>query len=232
MAVLKLNNRTFEFIATESCGSNISVFKIVNAIKIGRVIMPKAVITAVKVAVIAVLVLGIYETMTLPVPPHLEHGGNWQFLTNLSLIATTVYVVLDVIQFNSTFLIYFHHLCGNLEFVVTVTYWTLIILFPEMLNSDSFDVSLLLDLKIHFLPYLVLLLFYRKPLISFGQSFLLSVVSMLGYWAWIEYLVHTDPQLRYPYPFLNGLGLADRLVWFVSLIARSTICLLYTSRCV
>jgi len=46
--------------------------------------------------------------------------------------------------------------CAHLEFVVTVAYWVMLWVFPYLLNVDSFEVSLLLDLKIHLFPYIFL----------------------------------------------------------------------------
>lgn len=165
---------------------------------------------------------GLHESLALPLPPHLLKGGNWQFLTHVSLLLTIIYVVLNLFNVNRTLLKNFHHLVANLEFLVTVAYWGMIYFRPLLLNGDSFAVSRMLDFKIHLFPYVYMLL-DRKGSISFKRSVLFSAVALSLYWGYVEYLYwnHSgDGVTTFTYPFMqNGL----RPAWMFGFFAVSTV---------
>lgn len=171
---------------------------------------------------LVLLTSGLQESIALPLPPHLIKGGNWQFLTHISLLLTIIYVGLNLFSINRKLLKNFHHLCANLEFLVTVAYWGMKFFYPQMLNGDSFAVSLGLDLKIHLFPYIYMLL-DGKDHISFKRSAMFSAVAISLYWGYVEYLYWCnsgDGVSRFSYPFMgNGL----RPQWMFGFFAVSTV---------
>lgn len=157
---------------------------------------------------------GLHETMSLPLPDKLAKGGNYQFLTNISLFVTIVFFVMKWI-YGIKRLGLFYRTIFDIEFLVTTTYWTLILFFPDLLNSDSFAVSLSLDLKIHFLPYALLLLLARdSPKCDLKRNIVFTVGFIGVYWAGLEVFVQTTGSI-YPYPFLNNSTVQKRLGWMI-----------------
>lgn len=179
---------------------------------------------------------GLVESILLPLPAHLIKGGVWQFLTNTSLLVTCLcmFCIISIgvgkalrIKCESiwTTVNILEILCCNLEFIVTVTYWSIILLCPGMLNGKSFAVSWTLDLKIHLLPYVfllvdVLLLRNNQDVssTSFTESFGLSVIFLGLYWSLIEIntsILNRDNLTRFPYPFLNNINFMQRIGWLL-----------------
>lgn len=173
----------------------------------------------------SVCLSGLYETASLPLPPHLAAGGPWQFLTNVSLLITcavaTLRIAVDILWHKRAGYSQFNRLiklamlaCVHLEFVVTGAYWFMIMAFPSLLNGDSFDVSWLLDFKIHLFPYVFLLAdtlyhgYYDRYSIVVTEAFLAV------YWTAIEVhmWVHRDQEILFPYPFLNDKYPWERLM--------------------
>mmetsp|Transcript_2451 Transcript_2451/g.2846 ORF Transcript_2451/g.2846 Transcript_2451/m.2846 type:complete len:231 (+) Transcript_2451:4399-5091(+) len=197
---------------------------------------------------------GLVESILLPLPAHLLKGGDWQFLTNSSLLVTCLCMICMIcIRIGKVFRIRFdkiekyvenvENLCCNLEFIVTVTYWSIILFCPDMLNGKSFDVSWILDLKIHLFPYIFLLidiLLIRNnqelDLSCFAATFGLSVMFLGLYWALIEIntsVFNDDGFTKFPYPFLNDSDFLHRTGWlciFIGLGLINHIILYYSMR--
>lgn len=179
---------------------------------------------------IAICLSGLQDSARLPLPPHLATGGCWQFLTNVALFFTCIAVGSRIaIDVANKKLWYYDQLdsmvtvamlaCAHLEFVVTVAYWVMLWVFPYLLNVDSFEVSLLLDLKIHLFPYIFLTIDaswnrYR----SRRHSILVAEAVLVVYWAVIEahmWWCRGDGVTKFPYPFLSNASMGKRLVLLV-----------------
>lgn len=179
---------------------------------------------------------GLIESILLPLPAHLIKGGVWQFLTNTSLLVTCLCMLCIIsTSVGKAFKIKYgairrtvndlENLCCNLEFIVTVTYWSIILFCPDMLNGKSFAVSWTLDFKIHLLPYVFLLvdilLFRNNQDVSstgFTESFGLSVIFLGLYWSLIEIstsVLNDDGLTKFPYPFLNNDNFMRRIGWLL-----------------
>lgn len=187
---------------------------------------------------LAICLQGFKDTMALPLPPHLEKGGNWQFLTNLASLMTCLYLTLELfLDFRQVLKApgksYFHFrelstrfgvAVGNIEFLVSITYWSLIFFFPYLLNSDSFDVCWRLDFEIHLFP-LVYINFRRyiveisreRPSIEIIKNFKCTFALLSLYWTFIEVMTlinSKDGVTKFPYPFMNDLSHFGRFLWF------------------
>lgn len=168
---------------------------------------------------------GLYNTCSLQLPPHLEKGGQMQFLTNLTLCMTTIYYMLKVVNYYKKVpkLEYLYKLCHNSEFLVTVTYWTLIFFFPHKLNADSFDVDIVLDLQIHLFPY-IFLSSNRERLLQKRRHLghVLNIIAYLGgYWGYVEWIYRNED--NFVYPFLRHESFGGRLLWIVGFIMMSVV---------
>lgn len=173
---------------------------------------------------LAVMVNGFKRSISLELPPHLKHAGQLQFLTNVALLLSIMFgslsLILDTFGFKASRKMgIFHASIFNVEFLVTVAYWTLMLVFPNMLNQDSFEVSFSLDFAIHITPYVFLLIeYYRKKVtVSAKESFLGTTGILVSYWCYIEVLMYGKDSTiyKYPYPFLNESGLWGRLTWII-----------------
>lgn len=160
--------------------------------------------------------LGYRDSVALPLLPHLEVGGNWQFLTNCGVFATTIFIIADYLTSN----FWLYHLISNIECCITFSYWTTRFLYPHTLNTDSFDVDLWLDLRIHLFPYLYLLFMKNKSTITLKQSLLVSSIGLGTYWIYISFLMYNNPGYV-PYPFLANKTSLQRLPLLFKWIASS-----------
>lgn len=175
---------------------------------------------------LAIMVNGFKRSISLELPPHLKHAGQLQFLTNdallLSIIFGSLSLILDIFGFKSSRkMSIFHTAVFNVEFLVTVSYWTLMLVSPNLLNQDAFDVSFSLDFAIHITPYVFLLIEYYRKKVNVGakESFLGTTGIFVSYWAYVEVLMYGKDSTiyKYPYPFLNESGLWGRLRWIIGL---------------
>lgn len=167
---------------------------------------------------------GLYDTCTLELPEHLVKGGQFQFLTNLSILITMFYYLTEVVVMvvrapKPRILDYFHNLCYNVEFTVTVTYWCLVYYWPHLLNGD-FDVNWLVDLEIHLFPF-ILLSVSRSGYFKVQKSIIyISVfLYLVSYWAAIERVYAGEPV--FPYPFLSQENFYGRLKWLMGFIGTT-----------
>lgn len=167
---------------------------------------------------------GLYQCFQHELPPHLIKGGHFQFLTNISLSLTILYILQSILTPTSPYLRTQYNIVSNLEFTVTVCYWTLQFILPHFLNPKSQvhrDWSI--DLAIHFWPYLYLLVFDSQDRIRAKKSWSLTAAVIVVYWCYIERIVsvNNDGITAFAYPFLNNKTLTERflwmlLIWFIS----------------
>lgn len=177
--------------------------------------------TVTDILALGFLAHGFYGTMTLPLPEKLAKGGNIQFLTNISLFFTILFIVLKW-TYGLNKLRSYYHTIWNIEASVTVTYWSLVLLYPNSLNNDTLDVSYLLDFEIHLIPYLYLTTIASEvPNVSFKRALLWLIGYIYIYWTAIElfvYVYSSDGITSYPYPFLQGISLIGRARWFFQFV--------------
>lgn len=165
-------------------------------------------------------------------PPHLEKGGHWQFLTNLSLVYSLVVFGVGFLAhlFHSSLLFNIknnlHPVGLALESIVTVVYWPLRLFFLHLLIKDpaEFNIPIPVDLAIHLLPFVSLLVDYLvfMPRWTIKNSTALGLVVVLatGYYYLLENLIDVEAGARYPYAFLEGSD-EKRLVVFAIITAVS-----------
>lgn len=179
---------------------------------------------------LSLCVKGLIETCSLPLADYMEKGGQFQFLTNLTLLITTIFYGLLVISGivnippkAKTWLKYYHRLCQNCEFAVTVAYWSLYFMFPKLLNIDTFDVSIVLDLEIHLFPYICLTISdmaQESTQLKHIYNYELILVYLMAYWTYIE-IIYLGEAI-FPYPFLSQEPLLVRLGWLLGFIVTSS----------
>lgn len=168
-----------------------------------------------------------YGIISLPLPKELEAGGQFQFLTNLSLLFTiaTILSNISTIVFSSSFVkranTYLNAISIILETLVASIYWSLRIFFvhliiPKGISKENF-IPVHIDVSVHLFPITFLCLDYYfikyqnfnipTPIVG------LMVVGLTSsYWFLLEHLV--VPPSKYPYPFLN-VPAQERLTIFV-----------------
>ncbi|EGW35207.1 uncharacterized protein SPAPADRAFT_58407 [Spathaspora passalidarum NRRL Y-27907] len=177
----------------------------------------------VSLIVLGLCVSALYETTNVPLPPELEKGGSFQFLTVLSLVVTIIYITLSQITSSNWNVKYIYPLASNLEFQVTVGYWSL-----KLLGFKNYERSLWLDIKLHAIPYLYLLVLDSHSRGSVRTSVMITVAFMLVWWTYIEsivYLNRNDGVTSFPYGMLNNRTFIGRFVWFIGFTSLS--CLNY-----
>lgn len=159
-------------------------------------------------------------------PPHLEAGGHWQFLTTLSLLFTLVVFFVGVMAHitKSSALFHLkncmHPIALALECVVTMVYWPLKLFFLHLLVKDPARkmVPLVVDMCLHLLPVVSLLVDY----IFFMPKWTITNWTALGaclvlttlYWFWLKQLVDFENGGEYPYMFLNVDNEVTRIAIF------------------
>lgn len=177
-------------------------------------------------AILGICLHGLVDTLSLPLPAHLEAGGQFQFLTNTLLLATAVYAafaaitsLFELLDPEKARLGLLRSAIFNVQAVVAGGYWGLTIFAPNALNKGQFEVLWLLDFELHVIPYCYLLLeTYRShvAVLKWAKS-ALTVVFMGLYWTAVELntiaAAGEDGITKYPYPFLNGASLYERAQW-------------------
>lgn len=171
-------------------GITITIFRIVNLLFLGN---------------------GFIQSISTKLPPHLIKSGQFQFLTNCSLLTCLVYIILTFFILTGQ-IQWFYNLVSNLEFNVLFSYWTMALCFPSMVAEDDVDRNLLLDLQVHFFPYIYLII-DSQPSLGLKESSGWTIGYIFIYWVYIEWEcgkhVH-DGVSGYPYPFLKGRGVLGR----------------------
>lgn len=168
------------------------------------------------VAGLSVAFVGIYFVTHRPLPEKVAAGGPWQFLTNLSLALTAVSISTNIVasvvpnkvtRFASAVLAAAALVA---ETLVALIYWTLKLLFLELIVHEGIAkkdfIPLWLDFTIHLFPITFLSIdYYVMRRVGFGLplALVLALVPALAvaYWCVVETLV--KPPAHYPYPFLN-----------------------------
>ena len=169
---------------------------------------------------------GFYDCIKLPLPPHLDKGGQLQFLTTVSLLFTIIYITLSQLFPTNRHLKTIYNIACNLEFNVTVSYWAMRVMFPNSLNTESFERNVWLDLRIHLIPYLYLIVFDSYERISANKSIGYTVGVLLGYWGYLEYIMYVhghDGVPQFTYPFLQHKTVLDRFIRIVGLMLLSVL---------
>lgn len=151
----------------------------------------------------------------LPLPPHLQGAGPWQFLTNLSLLISNIIFALGVIAHvtRSPVLFQWKNRLNPfgliMEMIVFLVYWPLRLFFLHLLvkNVDDFRATLFIDLSIHFMPVVLLLVdfvwFLPKCTITNKQALMICMVATGCYWVWLHKIVDLENGAEFPYNFLN-----------------------------
>ncbi|CAK7910200.1 hypothetical protein CAAN1_21S02476 [[Candida] anglica] len=173
---------------------------------------------ALNVVSISIGIFGISKTIYSPdrvLPLHLIGAGEWQFLTNLSLVYSLIVFVIGLISHvtKSQFLYRLkndlHPVGLALETVVALVYWPLRIWFLHLLVKDpsSFALPLDADLAIHLMPVISLLVDYLAfmPAWTLKKSTAFSMCAILttAYWFWLHHIIDFENGGAYPYNFLN-----------------------------
>lgn len=167
---------------------------------------------------LAICSSGLWDCFHQQLPSHLLRGGQFQFLTNVSLMLTIAYIILSLSRIKSCT---FYNAVTNLEFAVTVTYWTLFLIFPHLLNTKTLPPTFQLDFKIHLWPYLYLLVLKERSNI---KGVTLAGVILLIYSLYVELIVATDSThaSKFAYPFLNKYSFSGRVLWMLAIWAISS----------
>lgn len=187
-------------------------------------------ISAVFIATAATAFQGLQD---LQLPDYLAAAGHYQFLTNIALCFSTAYFTVSLLYhaLRLTALepakVYLSATCFSLNFIVSLVYWSLKLLVPDLILSEKDAIPFSLDLRIHLLPLLSTTVDYLFCMQRWDVPYLTgyAIVASLStlYWFWLEYLI-TDGA-SYPYPFLN-VEKNQRVVIFlvVSLLAFGSFC--------
>ncbi|KAI5964263.1 uncharacterized protein KGF55_002205 [Candida pseudojiufengensis] len=171
---------------------------------------------------------GIYTNMIyVELPPHLKDAGQWQFLTNLSLIYSIITFIIGFLAHlfkNQTlFLIKndLHPIGLALESIVAGVYWPLRLFFLNLLTKDpsKFKMPIVTDLSIHLMPIISLLIdylvFMPKWTISINTALAFVVSFTTFYWFLLKNLIDLEKGGRYPYEFMNVEKESERIIVFV-----------------
>lgn len=147
-------------------------------------------------------------------PDNLKQAGHWQFLTNISLLASIITFTIGLFSHLTRSVRLFelknilHTITFVAEAVVTSVYWPLRLFFLHYLIHDrSITIKLVVDLSIHLMPFISLAIdfFFFSP--NFQIKTTTAVVLFLGltssYWLWLNYLIDFENGGVFPYAFLN-----------------------------
>ncbi|ODV76736.1 uncharacterized protein CANTADRAFT_57329 [Suhomyces tanzawaensis NRRL Y-17324] len=191
-----------------------------------RVVGNKAIL-AIDVLSLAVGSYGLYENIiNAQLPDHLVKAGNWQFLTNLSLVYSLVVFGVGVLAhlFHSPALFQFkntiHPVGLALESIVAMVYWPLRLFLIELLAKDGIlHIPVHVDLAIHLMPVVSLLIDYLvfMPRWTIKTSTALGLVVFLSsaYYGLLKVLVDVENGAAYPYVFMNVETETERVFVFI-----------------
>ncbi|PHH60084.1 hypothetical protein CDD81_2128 [Ophiocordyceps australis] len=156
-------------------------------------------------------------------PFQTAYGGHYQFLTIIGLaasLAAFVFAALaDVTQSVALFQIKnaIAVIATPLEVVITILYWSLKAIDPQLLMPDeSFALPRLADLGFHLAPAalltLDLVLFSPPWTIPAYAIMALSTTFAFAYWYWVELCFSKNGW--YPYPMFGLLSTSQRVLLF------------------
>ncbi|ODQ77487.1 hypothetical protein BABINDRAFT_163497 [Babjeviella inositovora NRRL Y-12698] len=165
---------------------------------------------------------GFYLLSFVELPPALKSGGQFQFLTNLSLVVSMVYFFLGAVAHitKQQGLFYaknqVHVVALTLESIVAGVYWPLRFFAVDMIAVEGMIPPVPLDLAIHLMPItsLVLDCWLFMPSWTVSDRVVLRecAVISVGYWYWLE---HSLKLATFPYPFLNVPALPRFAIYVV-----------------
>lgn len=170
---------------------------------------------------------GLSHIAMLELPPSLEGGGHWQFLTNLGLILSLIIFILGAVAHltKSTFLFNLkntiHPIGLAVELIITLVYWPLRLFLIDLLLPDPNRdlLPLLVDLSIHLMPVVSLLVdylvFMPKWTITNSTAILIVVFLTSGYYYLLQSLIDVNNGGVYPYGFLNTETELQRIIIFI-----------------
>ncbi|KAF7546683.1 hypothetical protein G7046_g9235 [Stylonectria norvegica] len=155
-------------------------------------------------------------------PLSLAYGWHFQFLTIIGLLASLLAFVLGILsdltlnpylfQAKNTVAV----LATPLEVVISILYWGITLINPELLVQGDFHLDVLPDLGFHLAPavFLTLDLILLSPpwtIPAYG-TMTLSTVLAFAYWYWVELCFSHNGW--YPYPLFELLSTTQRVMLF------------------
>lgn len=178
-------------------------------------------------------------------PNHINQAYGWhfQYLTIIGLLLATLTFLSGLLADLTLSPVLFHtknvlSMCSApLEVLISLLYWGLRAVNPELVVPKELELPLPPDLSFHLAPsaFLVLDLLFLSPpwTITVGPAFGLSGVIAFGYWFWIERCFEKNG--FYPYPIFELLEFEGRVGLFgasAALMAVSTAVLSWVYRVV
>lgn len=178
-----------------------------------------------------------------------SYGSHFQFLTILGLAASLIAFILGLaadITLNQTLFQLknaINVITTPLEFVISVLYWGIHLINPELLFADEFRLPLLTDIGFHLAPAVFLtadLILFSPPwTIPAYAVMLLSTGLAFMYWYWVElcfsvngwyatrfqvllFPLAANRVTRYPYPMFAVLNTTQRALLFTFAAGLST----------
>lgn len=157
-----------------------------------------------------------YCISTVQLPPELSKAGQFQFFTNISLVASLFTYALALVSHVTKSHRLFRWknnvqaIALSLETVVTSLYWPLRLLFAALLAKDPEEklMPTSIDLCVHLVPFVTLLVDYLAFLprweVKPSTGVLVSALFAVGYRVWLQLLLDLENGAEYPYNFLNG----------------------------
>ncbi|KAK0387592.1 hypothetical protein NLU13_3838 [Sarocladium strictum] len=159
-----------------------------------------------------------------------SYGSHFQFLTILGLAASLIAFILGLaadITLNQTLFQLknaINVITTPLEFVISVLYWGIHLINPELLFADEFRLPLLTDIGFHLAPAVFLtadLILFSPPwTIPAYAVMLLSTGLAFMYWYWVELCFSVNGW--YPYPMFAVLNTTQRALLFTFAAGLST----------
>ncbi|KAK4058474.1 hypothetical protein OIO90_000635 [Microbotryomycetes sp. JL221] len=157
-----------------------------------------------------------------------QYGGQWAFLTVLSLALSTATFASAVLKDLLPSFRLFDTLKTSLsvltvpvEGLVSVLYWSMQFYDPKLLTPPGtmFRIPLGLDLSIHALPALFLwidFLVFSPRMSKSVNPLLISSLGALAYTSWMEFAASKNK--HFPYPFLDHMSQVARSVFYLCMI--------------
>ncbi|KAH8170217.1 FAR-17a/AIG1-like protein [Sarocladium implicatum] len=169
--------------------------------------------------------LSVWETFI-----SVSYGGHFQYLTILGLTASLVSFLFGLAADLTLQPVFFNVknaisvVATPLEVVVSVLYWGIRFVDPQLLFQEDMILPLPTDMGFHLAPAVFLtldLVLFSPPwtIPAYGVM-LLSTGLAFGYWYWVELCFSVNGW--YPYPIFAVLNTAQRALLFVFAAGLST----------